>query len=131
MAGPGQKPPSLFRNPVSLLGGIVIAISFANIIFLLLVDAISGVSNPYLGLVTYIVLPVLLIAGIVVLLLGAVRERSRRRTNAAAELPQYPCIGLNVPSQRNAVLAIGSFGLVFLTLSTVGSDRAYEFTDSV
>jgi len=123
--------PSLFRNPVSLLGGIIIVISLANIVFLFLVDAISGVANPYLGMITYMVLPGVLIGGIVILLFGAWRESHRRRTSAAGEMPAYPRIDLNIPSHRNAVLAIGSFALVFVTLSAVGSYRAYEFTDSV
>src|SRR6516162_3319687 len=125
-----QKVPGLIRNYVSLVGLIVIALCLANLLFLVLVDLFAGGSNPYFGVLTYMVLPFFLVIGIVLLIVGMLRERARRRKMAPDEVPSYTKIDLNVPRQRAIFIAAGSFLLVFVLLTAVGSYQAYEFTDS-
>ena len=42
-------------------GLIVIALCLANLLFLVLVDLFAGGSNPYFGVLTYMVLPLFLV----------------------------------------------------------------------
>jgi hypothetical protein len=49
--------PGLIRNVVSLLGVILSAISFTNIVFLFLMALVSKTPSPYLGVLTYMVFP--------------------------------------------------------------------------
>ncbi|MGB9241757.1 MAG: NapC/NirT family cytochrome c, partial [Candidatus Acidiferrales bacterium] len=102
----------------------------ANLLFLLLVDVLAGGSNPYFGVLTYMVLPLFLVIGLVLLIVGMLRERARRRKIAPDQVPTYTKIDLNVPRQRAIFTFVGSFLLVFVLLTAVGSYRAYEFTDS-
>jgi nitrate/TMAO reductase-like tetraheme cytochrome c subunit len=122
--------PGLFRNTVSLIGAALAAVSLANIIFLFLIDAISGKPSPYIGIFAYMVMPAFLILGLLLIPFGMLLERNRRRRYAAERIPAYPRIDLNNPAQRNAVAFFLSFVVVFVILSAVGSYRAYEFTDS-
>jgi len=138
---PQQSPPSapppaprmrgLFRNTLSLVGAVIIIISLANILFLLLVEAISTRPNPYLGIFAYMVFPGFLMFGILLVPVGIFRERRRRRRTGAFEIPPYPRIDFNNPHHRNVFAFLVSFFVFFLFLSAIGSYRAYEFTDSV
>ncbi len=126
-----QRVPSILRNGVSLFGGLIGLISLANIIFLLLVDFFAGGANPYIGMVTYMVLPGLFTLGLVIIIIGAVRERHRRRSASPDTVLAYPKFDLNSPRTRSVLIGVGSFSVIFLFLTGIGSYRAYEFTDSV
>jgi hypothetical protein len=73
---------------------------------------------------------ILMVIGIVVAVLGMLRERARRRKLVPDQIPAYTKIDLNVPRQRAIFTFVGSFLVVFVLLTAVGSYRAYEFTDS-
>ena len=122
--------PGLVRNWVSLIGLILMALSLANLLFLFMVDILGGGDNPYIGVLTYMVLPMVLIGGIVVLIVGILRERARRRQLAPGEIPKHPRVDFNDPRQRAIFASTASFGVIFVLMSAVGSYRAYEFTDS-
>jgi nitrate/TMAO reductase-like tetraheme cytochrome c subunit len=123
--------PGLIRNTVSLMGAALAAVSLFSIILLFLMDVISRRPNPYIGILAYMVAPGFLIFGLLLIGLGMLLERRRRRREAAGQVPRYPRIDLNIPAQRSAVASFLTFVVVFVLISAVGSYRAYEFTDSV
>ena len=53
----------------------------------------------------------------------------RRKKVVATDF--YPRIDLNDRAQRSAVISFATFLIVFVMVSTAGSYKAYEFTDSV
>jgi len=128
---PAARFPSLFRNWVSLAGIILAASSFFTVAFLIALDFFRSFTNPYLGILTYIVAPVFLIAGLCMIAFGALWERHRRRKRAPGDIPAFPRIDLNVPRQQHAFIAVAVVTVVFLLLSAVGSYRTYQFTESV
>jgi nitrate/TMAO reductase-like tetraheme cytochrome c subunit len=133
---PDQKQKSnrlrlLSRNPISLAGVAFALVSLANILFLFLIDLIAERPSPYIGILAYMVMPGFLVLGLLVIPIGIWRERRKKIPADAADLPRYPRIDLNDPNQRSTVAFLGSFLVVFIMLSAVGSYKAYEFTDSV
>jgi len=127
----GNKAPGLIRNPVSLIGAALAAISLANILFLFFLTLVSRRPSPYLGILAFMVFPALLILGLLLVPIGMWRERRRRRKAAPTAIPRFPKIDLNLPAQRNAFGFFVAFSAVFVLLTATGSYRAYEFTDSV
>jgi hypothetical protein len=122
---------NLLRNPLSLIGATLTTISVANILFLFLVTFLWRRSSPYLGILAFMVFPAFLILGLLLIPLGMWLERRKRRRAAPAEIPQYPKIDLNIPAERKALAFFLASSFVFVLLSSVGSYRGYEFTDSV
>jgi hypothetical protein len=59
-------PGRLIKNPSSMVGLALAVVAFANILFLILVNIISTNPNPYLGILTYMVMPAFLILGFAV-----------------------------------------------------------------
>ena len=125
-----QRAPGLIRNTVSLIGAIIALVALANMVFLLLVDIISEHPRAYLGIFAYMIFPGILGGGVFLIVVGILLER-RRRKQRPGEEPRALKIDFNNPKHRNGFVFIGTFLLVFLFLSAVGSMRAYEFTDSV
>jgi len=130
---PGAAPriPSLYQNRISWVGSIIASWAIANIAFLLLIGWISGSSNPYLGILTWVALPAILIVGILLFVLGVVLEYRRRHREGYAGVPQYPRLDFNSPATRRKFTFSLTVGLFFIFFSAVGSYQAYEFSDSV
>src|SRR5262245_62075861 len=71
----GPRRASVFRNWLSLTGLIVMAGSVFSFLLLLLLDAMAHFSNPYIGILTYLVAPGFLIIGLFLAGLGALFRR--------------------------------------------------------
>ena len=125
------KAPSLIDNWISLAGIILGASSFFAVVCLIAIDFYAGFTNPYMGILTYIVAPSFLSGGLLLILFGVLRERRRRHKLAPGEIPRHPRIDFNIPRQRNAFLIVVVVTFVFLLFTALGSYRTYEFTESV
>jgi len=122
---------SLIRNYVSFVGLVIVFTMLACILLLFLIDLTQRSENPYFGIVTYVLLPGVLILGIVVVIVGMILERRRRRLSPSSELGRYPTIDFNDARQRRvATIALVSTFL-FVSMSAFGSYKAYEYTESV
>ena len=55
----------MFRNWLSLTGLVVVVGSLFSFFLLLLLDALAHFSNPYVGILTYLVAPAFLVIGLV------------------------------------------------------------------
>ena len=121
--------PRLFRNYLSLIGGIVAVVSFLVNVFLLFIDLLAASQNPYVGIVIYMVLPGFTLGGVGLVFGGALLQFIRLRRGAKAiELPR-----LDLNNTRHRLALVGTFlgALIFLGLSAVGGYHSYHYTDSV
>src|SRR6185503_15504253 len=97
---PRTSLPSLIRNYISFVGMVITFTSLACIILLFLIDLTQRTENPYFGIVTYVLLPGFLIFGLLVIVVGMIRERRRRRLSPTSEISAYPKIDFNDARQR-------------------------------
>ncbi len=126
-----ERAPRLTRNFISMSGMAIVVASLASIIFLFLAEMLATRSNPYLGIFTYIIFPAFLIVGLVIVVLGMLIERRRRRRLSPDEIAAYPKIDLNDPRRRRSLMTFLGLTFLFIFVSAFGSYRAYEYTDSV
>jgi nitrate/TMAO reductase-like tetraheme cytochrome c subunit len=122
-----QRFPGL-RNWLSLAGSIIALGSLFSFLLLFIIDEVTNLANPYIGILTYLVAPGFLIIGSLLTLLGALWHRRRLRRNAMLPAVQ---INLSRPRDRRilGLFIAGSVG--FLLLSAIGSYKTYQFTESV
>jgi nitrate/TMAO reductase-like tetraheme cytochrome c subunit len=121
--------PSSFYNIVTLIGVAVAATSFGLIIFLTVLELFARTSKPYLGIITFVILPGIMLVGLGVAVAGIIREHSRAKHGkpVGARLPQ---VDFNNPRHRTAFGTAVIGGVLLLLLSAFGSYQAYEATDS-
>ncbi len=126
---PPPHRPSLFRNWTSLVGFIVAIGALFSFAMLFMLDAVAHFSNPYIGILTYCVVPGFLSSGIALTFLGALLER-RKRKRGNMTVPRLQ-IDLSDPRDRRKLAFFAAGSLVFIMLSAFGSYNAFEVTESV
>ena len=117
----------LMRNWISLAGVALAIVSVANIFLFVIIDAIAVRPSPYIGILAYMVSPAFLVLGLLLMVAGVLIERRKKVVSTQF----YPRLDLNDPTQRSAVISFTTFLVVFVVVSTAGSYKAYEFTESV
>jgi nitrate/TMAO reductase-like tetraheme cytochrome c subunit len=125
-----SKPLPLSRNLLSEIGVGIAVLGLINLAFLIYLDTTGTHSNPYLGILTWIVAPAICIFGLAVFFFGLWRERRRRRLLAPGEVPEYPRVDLNERRTRLILIWTALGLIVFVTMSVVGSYQVYHYTES-
>lgn len=121
--------PSAFFNITSFAGAALSAISFGLIVFLFVIDFFSAHSKAYMGIITFIILPVFFIGGLLIVAYGMHAEKKRRaKTGKETELP---IVDFNNESHRRKFAFLSAFTIFVLIVSAFGSFQVYEFTESV
>jgi nitrate/TMAO reductase-like tetraheme cytochrome c subunit len=120
---------SVFRNWLSLAGVVVMVGSVFSFLLLLLLDAMAHFSNPYIGILTYLVAPGFLVTG---LLMAAVGAFLRRRQIVRYSGPFPPLrIDLSLARDRRRFGFFLAGSVVFLLVAAIGSYQTYHYTESV
>src|ERR1700681_3332724 len=90
----------LIRSPISVAGMVLTTISAALFLVVFLADLFGLHTNPYIGIVFFLVLPALFLLGLALIPIGAWVERRRRAAGKAPSALYWPRIDLNDPTQR-------------------------------
>lgn len=115
------------RDPISLMGAVLVSVSAAIIITILLLDLLGFHQNPYVGVLVFMILPAIFVIGLILIPIGIIHERRR----AHGEELAYPIVNLNVSTHRNRFLAftvLMFFNVVVLVTVTY---KGVEYMDSV
>ena len=124
------KLPDSARNWISLAGATIALIVLFLILFLFVISLLLGKGGLYLGLVTYILLPAVLIFGLLLIPLGMLLRWSQRRGKEKAASP-WPVVHLGDPKHRNAFFIFTVGTGIFLFLSAIGNYEAFHYTETV
>jgi nitrate/TMAO reductase-like tetraheme cytochrome c subunit len=120
---------SVFRNWLSLTGLVVMVGSVFSFALLLLLDALAHFSNPYVGILNYLVAPGFFIIGLMLALTGA-WFRHRQIIKYAGPFPPLR-IDLTRPRDKRLFGIFLTCGVLFLLISAIGSYQTYHYTESV
>ncbi|MBL8343383.1 MAG: NapC/NirT family cytochrome c [Rubrivivax sp.] len=121
------------RHWLSLLG-LVIAVVGAVLMAMLFVMELSGFDGgPYLGILTYMVLPMVLVTGLVLIPVGVMRKRKLEARAAAAHQapPRLPLIDLNDERTRGVVLVSLVVGLIAAVVLAAATYRGVKEMETV
>jgi len=119
-------------NIVSLIGTLMIALSLLLIGALLIMQAMGFEGGAYLGIITFVVLPMGFLAGIVIVPLGIWLQK-RRDAKAAAEgrpVGHLPIIDLNRETTRGVLLGFVALAVPIVALAAGLTYKAVHYMDS-
>ncbi len=125
------KLPHSYYNYTSFIGTIISLVSLFMIVFLFIISTIFEEGGSYLGLFIFIVLPVFLVIGLLLIPIGMLFKRRKSRNKNVVMTKTWPSIDLNDPKTRNATMIFGVGSIFFLLISAVGSYEAFHYTESV
>ena len=120
----------LIRCTISVVGMVLTTISAVLFLVVFLADLFGWHTNPYLGIVFFLILPTVFLFGLALIPIGAWIERRRRARGRAPSEVHWPRIDLNDPTQRlTAVLVflLAFSALLILSPSSEGQERTLRF----
>jgi len=134
-AGGGGGSPAivpLWNNVVTYGGLFLAAMALMLLVTFALFSVVTPNTNPYVDIVGYLVLPILLVAGLALVPMGILLKSWRlRRRDASQRLAfRFPRINLTDPVQRRAAKIVTAGTFVLLPVVGVTSYHGYHYTDS-
>jgi nitrate/TMAO reductase-like tetraheme cytochrome c subunit len=122
--------PRSFYNTTTLVGALLALLFLLVILFLFALEVTAPSPHPYMGLVAFIILPLLVVLSLLVALVGILRTYRRLRASRGEFIPTFH-LDLSSRTQRNAAILVAGGSGVFLLFASFTSYQAYEYTDSV
>ncbi len=121
------------RVPMGSLLGLVGWVLFFSAlgagVTLITYDLFWGHANPYTGVVTYLIVPMFLSAGLGLIAFSWLLRLRRRSRYGPDQTPSLR-LDLSNPVHRKRLQIFGIAATLFACLSAVGSYRSYHFTES-
>jgi hypothetical protein len=121
----------LIRSPISVAGMVLTTISAVLFLVVFLADVFGLHTNPYIGIVFFLVLPGVFVIGLLLIPLGAWVERRRRAAGKPPSAVQWPRIDLNDSAQRTAAVIVFGLTIANIVIVSLGAYRGVEYMDSV
>jgi len=122
-----MKMPKSISNWISIAGALFAINAFILIIILFIQALLSEHQNPYNGMFTYIILPIIMVIGLLLIPIGMLIKRIRTK-----EVDQrWPVLDMNNSRQRQKLVLVSVFTFLFLIISAMGSYEAFNYTESV
>lgn len=118
-----ERPRRTLANPVSILGAAMAVFSLIIILVLMALNITGTVSNPYTGILAFMVGPTVLVIGLLLIPLGVVWRPLRREA-------AFPVINLNEPVQQRRIAFFSVATFLILLLMAVTTWEAAEFMES-
>ena len=96
---------SITHNAISLVGTAIAVATLVLMASLFGMELWGFEGGPYLGILTYMILPMIFVVGLILIPIGAVLYRRRlRRSTGGEDTPLLPVFDLNVASTRRWML---------------------------
>lgn len=108
---------------------MAIATAAAMVFLALFALEITGyLANPYVGLLVFVTVPAVFLAGLALVPLGAWRTARRRARGLAA--PEWPVIDLRDPHQRTVVAGVFALTIVNVLIVSMGAYGGVHYMES-
>jgi hypothetical protein len=118
------------RNPLTLFGGWLTTVSALLFLAVFFADLFGLHTNPYIGIVFFLILPGFIVAGLVLMPLGIVLSRRRERLGKPALEMTWPIIDLNRPYTRRVVGLMIFLTFANIVVISLAAFRGIEYMDS-
>ena len=121
------------RSTISMIGTALAAVSLLLFVTLFALEIAGFEGGPYLGIISYLFLPALMVLGLLLVPIGIWRDKKRAREAAAhGEAPPHlPVIDLNQERTRKLLLIFGMVTTVAAVVLAVGTYKGVEYMETV
>ena len=120
-----------FYNKISYFGAALSLVMFVVEGILFVMDFLTPSTNSYLSLFTYVVLPPILIIGLLLIPLGALKKKRDVRLGRISDDRETFTFDLANATHRHAAAAFIVITVIFMVMTAVGSYKAFNYTESV
>lgn len=125
-----MKLPNSFYNWQTAFGAAIAVIGIVLFLFLLIFSYLLGEGSGYTGLVTYIILPVFIVIGLLMILIGITRKSRKDKKTKVVKKVKFPVVDFNDPKHRRVFFIFGASTIIILILVGLGSYEAFRYTET-
>jgi len=123
---------SITRNGISLFGTALAIAGLVLIISLFVLEQLGFEGGPYLGILTYLILPMIFVVGLLLIPLGSfLHRRKLRRTPGGEDTPSLPVFDLNNPKTRNWILIVFAVTIVNIVVVAGATYKGIHVMETV
>ena len=123
---------SITHNAISLIGTALAVASLVLIMSLFAMQQFGFEGGPYLGILTYLILPMIFAVGLILIPVGAVIYRRKMSKMPGGEgTPLLPVFDLNVPRTRRWLLIFLGATMVNIIILASATYKGVEVMESV
>jgi hypothetical protein len=126
-----MKLPQSVYNWTSIIGSLLALINLGLIIFTFTISTFFNLGSSYVGLFTYIIFPMIMVFGLLLIPVGIYFERKKLKRIESKQEFQWPRIDLNNVKYRNAFLIFITTTFVLIFISAIGTYEAFHYSESV
>jgi hypothetical protein len=120
----------LIRSPISVGGMMLTTISAVLFVIVFFADLFGFHTNPYLGILFFLILPGVFLFGLALIPLGGRVERRRRARGRPSAEVRWPQLDLNDPIHRRAAVIIFALTMANIVIVSLAAYRGVEYMDS-
>ena len=123
---------AITSNWISLIGTLLTTATAVLIVTFLFLEILGFHSGPYLGILTFLILPMLFVLGLVLIPVGTLlaRRRARKLGEDVVTARKLPVIDFNDPRTRNVGLVVVALTLVNLVIVAGATYKGVHVMDS-
>jgi hypothetical protein len=119
------------RNLISYAGSLLTTLSAILFLFVFSLELLGFHTNPYIGIVVFLILPGFFIFGLLLIPVGMWYERRRQISGRGLDRGVWPRLDLNDVATRRAAFAIAVLTFVNVIIVSLAGYRGLEYMDSV
>jgi hypothetical protein len=116
------------RHPLAIVGAVLATLGAFLFIFVFLMDLFGLHSNPYAGLMFFVVLPIVFVVGLLMIPAGIIIERRRERRGLPPR--RMPKIDLGDPVHLRRLTIFLALTFVNVMIVSLAAYRGVEYMDS-
>lgn len=120
------------NNKITIIGIVITTVSALTIIGFFLIGGWVGIMNPYVNIISFLILPTFFVIGLIIIPLGMLR-RGRKLQQAGMtreQLGSYPQFDFNSPDVRRFAAVVLSLSAVNILILGVASYKGVSYMDS-
>jgi hypothetical protein len=122
---------SITHNAISLIGTAiaVAALVLMGSLFAIKLGGYEG--GPYIGILLYLILPMIFVAGLILIPIGAVLYRRKLRRESGDEVPLMPVFDLNSQATRRWVMIFVVLTMLNIVIVASATYKGIHYMESV
>ena len=123
---------SITHNRLSLAGTALAIMGLVLIVSLFVMEQLGFEGGPYLGILTYLILPMIFVTGLILIPIGAIMYRRRlRRMPGGESTPLMPVFDLNQPKTRHWMMVFVAATMLNIVIVAGATYKGVEVMESV
>ncbi len=128
---PSSRSSHLTRNPISTIGAWIATVSALLFAIGFVADLLGMEGSPYIGIVFFLILPAVFVFGLLLIPVGMLVERRRRRRVGPDQPLVWPVLDFNEKRMRTIGFTFAVLTVLNGVVLALASYRGVEYMDSV